>query len=355
MCQSFKMTLFIRSRLNKMLLALVCMFGLLIHPSKGFFKDSPLQLNSIPSRLNLTCTSDFGDTDPFTNCEYCVYEFFSNGSDTSIYHDCIYLTNTYRLVTQRCTGFTNASDVGYGLCSPLSFEYFDIDLICICASDFCNENFTACKQSVDRNPTLSALPTPISTLTSRDSAITCQDTPIGSPQSTYYCSRDSTPYINLTQCEDYVRSHTVACMYLESDNGNYLTVVALPDEDYEYVLADQIQSMQRMADKPNTVQYFNETPTAFYIRWNETLFSPDNYSIISNRCYCLNNNCNSNLTACLQSYRNQGSANTGTRVFGWSSKFGIHSEIFCQWVISRCLQCAPDYARNDGNGDSWSK
>lgn len=272
-----------------------------IEISLAFFKDSPLQLNKIPSRLNLTCASDFGDTDPFTNCEYCVYEFFNNVTDSIISHDCIYLTNTYRLVTQRCSGFTRDVDIGYGPCSPLPFEYFDIDLICICATDRCNENFTTCKRSVDSNPKLSAMPTPIPTWTASSSSITCQDTPLGVLNSTYYCAQDSIPFINLTQCEEYVRTHTVTCMYLESDGGNYLTLVALPDEDYEYVIAGQLQTMQHMAQRSDTIQSFNETEDAFYLRWNETLVEIDNSTIISNRCYCLTNNCNANLTTCLQS------------------------------------------------------
>ena len=158
-----------------MLRRLPFVFFLLVQIEIGaaFFKNSPLQLNNITLRLNLTCVSDFGESDPFTNCEYCVYEFFNNGTDSTMYRDCIYLTNTYRLVTQRCSGFTRDSDVGYGACSPLPFEYFDIDLLCICATDHCNENFTTCKRSVDSNPKPTVMPTPIPTLTTASSSITC--------------------------------------------------------------------------------------------------------------------------------------------------------------------------------------
>jgi len=274
-----------------------------------------LQLNTIKNRRNLTCASDFSDIDLYTNCEYCVYEFFNNGTDSTISHDCIYITNTYRLVTQRCTGFTNTSDIGYGLCSTLPFEYFDIDLLCICATDLCNENFTTCKQSVDSNRNLPVLPTPIPLLTAESSAISCHDTTLGILNSTYYCIRDSTPYINMTQCEEYVQNHTVLRMYLESDNGNYLTLVALPDEDYEYVLADQIHLMQRMAIKLNVKQYYNETKDAFYVQWNEILEHMDNYTMIYNKCYCLTNDCNINLTACLQSNMKRNIANIGKNIF----------------------------------------
>jgi hypothetical protein len=277
-----------------------------INLSQSFFKNSPFQLNTITDRLNLTCASDFGSTDLFTNCEYCVYELITNGTDSTISHDCIYITNSYRLLTQRCSGFSDTSDTGYGLCSQLPFEYYDINLLCICATDFCNENFTTCKQSVDSNPKLPILPSPIPLLTAKSSVITCQDTPLGVLNSTYYCVRDTTPYIDMNQCEEYVRNHTVLCMYLESDNGSYLTVVAVPDEDYEYVLAEQIQLMERMAVRSNVQQYYNETTEAFYLQWKEQLANMVddimiNETMIYNKCYCLTNHCNVNLTTCLQS------------------------------------------------------
>jgi hypothetical protein len=154
------------------------------------------------------------------------------------------------------------------------------------------------------------LPSIVPVLTSESSAISCEDTPLGIFNSTYYCVRDSTPFIDLNQCGEYVRNNTVVCMYLESDNGSYLTVVALPDEDYEYVLTDQIQKMQDMTVKSNVQQYYNETSGAFYLQWIETLDTIDNYTLTSNRCYCRTNNCNTNLTACLQSNIKLNTANT---------------------------------------------
>ncbi|CAF3422388.1 unnamed protein product [Rotaria sp. Silwood1] len=297
-----------------------------INQCQGFFKNSLLQLNTISNRHNLTCISDFSNGDLFTDCEYCVYEFFNNGTDSTIYYDCIYLTNSYRLVTQRCTGFTNNSDIGYGLCSKLPFEYFDIDLLCICATNLCNENFTTCKQSVDENPKLSSLSSPIPLLTKESSSITCQDIPLGLLNSTYYCIRDATPYINMAQCEEYVQNHIVLCMYLESDNETYLTLVALPDEDYEYVLAGQIQLMQRMAVKSNVKQYYNETRNTFYIQWQEKI-EDYNYTRIYNKCYCTTNDCNINLTACLQAktFINKYKQYIVDFYFGW---FHHNNELF---------------------------
>lgn len=268
---------------------------ILFNICESFFSTKPFDLSSIKSTRNLTCSNDFNSGDTFINCDYCVYEYFSNGTDSVISYDCLYLTNTYRLVTKRCTGFTDSKDIGYGLCSQLDFEYFDIDLLCICATDFCNQNFTTCKQSVDANPNVPRLSSPITPLTNK---IQCNDTPLGPLNSTYYCFRDSTPYINLSQCEEYVRNNTVLCMYLETNNGDYLTVVAIPDEDYEYVLAEQIQLMQRMSEKTNVKQFYNETRTNFYFQWNEQIIDT-NSTLISNRCFCLTDYCNANLPKCL--------------------------------------------------------
>jgi hypothetical protein len=314
---------------------------IIINLCHSFFNNPPFQLNKLSNRYNLTCASDFDDTDVSTDCEYCVYEFFNNGTDSVIYHDCIYITNTYRLVTQRCTGFTNASDIGYGVCTQLPFEYFDINLLCICATNLCNENFTTCKQSVDSNPNLPVLSSPIPILNAESSAITCEDTPLGILQSTYYCIRDSTPFIDMGQCNEYVQNHTVVCMYLESDSGNYLTVVALPDEDYEYVLAEQIILMERMAVKPNTQQYYNETTDAFYLQWIEQLQDPNNYTLISNKCYCTIDNCNANLTACLEAGTKVNMANKGKNIFlslvimeiFWSSFLATYNVLYSLFAV----------------------
>jgi hypothetical protein len=165
---------------------------------------------------------------------------------------------------------------------------------------------------VDTNPNIPPLPLLVPVLTS---AISCEDTPLGLYNSTYYCVRDSTPYIDINQCEEYVKNHTVLCMYLESDNGSYLTLVALPDEDYEYVLADQIQKMEDMSVKSNVQQYYNETISTFYIQWIEILENTDNYTLTSNRCYCRTNNCNINLTTCLQSTIKFNTANKSIFIF----------------------------------------
>jgi len=269
----------------------------LLDTYQSFFSNTPFDLSTIKSHRNLTCSNDFNSIETFTDCDYCVYEYFSNGTNSVISYDCLYLTNTYRLVTKRCSGFTDSSDIGYGVCSQLEFEYFDIDLLCICATDFCNQNFTACKQSVDTNPNLPSLPSPIAL---RNEKIQCNDTKLGLFDSTYYCVRDSTPYIDMNQCEEYVRNHTVLCMYLESGDSNYLTHIAIPDEDYEYVLAEQIYRMQQMDEKPNVKQFYNETQTNFYIQWNEQ--DEDlNSTMIYNRCFCLTDFCNINLSYCLQS------------------------------------------------------
>lgn len=272
-----------------------------INQSRSFFNNPPLRLDSITNRRNLTCASDFSAADPFTNCDYCVIEFFNNGTDSVTYRDCIYIANSYRLLTQRCSGFTNSSDIGYGLCSKLPFEYHDIDLLCICPTDLCNSNFTTCKQSVDANRNLPMIPSPVPVLSSQTSAIQCQDTPIGSLNSTYYCQRDSTPYADMNGCLDYVRNHTVMCMYTESDNGNFLTLVALPDEDYEYVLLDQINQMQKRQVQSNYKQFYNETEGSFYIYGEEILSNWDNFTMIYNKCFCKSANCNINLIACLRS------------------------------------------------------
>jgi hypothetical protein len=49
--------------------------------------------NGTMNRLNLTCSSGSGFE---INSEYCVYQYYSNGSSSMIRYDCIRITNSYQ-------------------------------------------------------------------------------------------------------------------------------------------------------------------------------------------------------------------------------------------------------------------
>ncbi|CAF4007216.1 unnamed protein product, partial [Adineta steineri] len=86
---------------------------------EGFMNiDQFMITNQTKNRLSLTCQyNDYDNVYNVTNCEYCVYQSFSNGSVSSINYDCIQITNTYKSISERCQGFSDKTDVGYGICS----------------------------------------------------------------------------------------------------------------------------------------------------------------------------------------------------------------------------------------------
>jgi hypothetical protein len=110
-----------------------------------------IPFSNLIRRSNLTCASNsiFYNR---TGCELCIIKFFNISSSTDgrsfIRHDCVQKSNSLRRVSQRCTGFSNMIYIGYGVCSPLAYETFDVYTLCICATDFCNTNLTSCRQSV---------------------------------------------------------------------------------------------------------------------------------------------------------------------------------------------------------------
>jgi hypothetical protein len=87
-----------------------------------------------------------------TECELCIIEVFNNNSTTDgssvIQHGCVRKSNLFRRASQRCTGFSNATDTHYGVCSPSPYKTFNVYILCICATDFCNAKLITCQQSI---------------------------------------------------------------------------------------------------------------------------------------------------------------------------------------------------------------
>jgi hypothetical protein len=264
---------------------------------EGFYN---VNISSIHPRLNLTCYY-YGLV--YTDCEYCVYQFFNNGSASEVYYDCSQVTNTYKTISQRCQGFSDTTDIGYGVCLPLSFELFDISILCICATNMCNQNFTSCQSSVnyqiESNSAPSVLPSVAPAFTT---PISCVDTTnlLGdSSTMSSFCAEYSSPYINVTECNEYVVNNTVLCIYISSGGNPY--PFASTSDDYNLFLSGAIIGINERSQDPNIVQFYNESSSYFYVNWNETF--DDNTTLIVQRCLCAEDNCNSNLMICLNANR----------------------------------------------------
>jgi hypothetical protein len=275
---------------------------------EGFFS---VDISKVKPHLNLTCyyNSDYN----FTNCDYCVYESYSNGSSSIIIFDCIQITNTYKIISNQCNGFTNQRDIGYGICTPPPFDYSDISILCICATNMCNMDFTGCQSSVDyqikTNTVPSLLPSIISDLSK---SISCFDTFYSNEQNSMniseYCVNYPSPFINLTECNQYVLNNTVLCLYIFADD-NYGTY-SLTIDSYQMYLVQIFDLMNQLDPNPNVTQYYNQSSSYFYIQWNFW-----NGTDIWERCFCAQDNCDSSLTNCLNSNRSILMNNSATNLF----------------------------------------
>ncbi|CAF3631193.1 unnamed protein product [Rotaria sp. Silwood1] len=179
---------------------------LLIGSNEGLFNgDISTVSNRTLNRLNLTC---FYDDSLVANSEYCVYQFFSNGSSLRTLYDYMRVTNIYKTIAQRCTGFSNTIDVGFGFCSPLEFELFDISILCICATDMCNKNFTSCQSSVTNQLQINSAPSVLSSMVPElNTPISCYDSS-DSLNTSFYCANVASPYIDIQKCNEYTMNNT---------------------------------------------------------------------------------------------------------------------------------------------------
>jgi hypothetical protein len=278
---------------------------------EGFFSiDISKLINQTTNGLNLTCFYyDF----TLINCDYCVYQYYSNGSSSSINFDCIQITNSYKILSKQCEGFSDQRDIGYGICSPLSFDLSDISILCICATNMCNTNFTACQSSVNYQIKTNIVPSVLpSIIPDLSKTISCIDTfyPIGPNSSNIssYCMDYPSPFINFTECNEYVLNNTVLCLY-SPFNDNYDTF-SLTKDSYLMYLSDTISSMNQFIQDSNDTQYYNETSSYFYVEWDSM-----NDNRTWGRCFCAQDNCDSSLTNCLNSNRSISIINCATSSF----------------------------------------
>ncbi|CAF1287506.1 unnamed protein product [Didymodactylos carnosus] len=224
----------------------------------------------------------------YGNYQYCVLilSFYSSNGNLVEQIDFRRTTvlNTYRRMSERCQGFSNITDVGYGLCSPLSYQTVVSLVLCICATSNCNNNLSTCQSSATAfQPT--RLPTFLPYLLR---SISCQDYDYISGNTYTYC-QELDKSINYTACNDYVKANTVLCSIwtLSSQNFTALYRVAYLPENYEEFL---LSTLYGYLVYSNTSTY-NESSSSLIVKTGI-----QNFTYIS--CYCTSNNCNANFSTC---------------------------------------------------------
>ena len=267
---------------------------------EGFFTIDVSKVNNLTiSRSNLNCSynNDFNSS----NCEYCVYQFFSNGSFSNINKDCITVTNSYKDISGQCDGFSDQRDIGYGVCPSTSFDMSDVSILCICGTNMCNTDLTTCRSSVDYQIETKTVPAVLpSIIPPLSKSISCVDTFYSAENNTFnisdYCASYPSPFINITLCNQYVLQNTVLCLYL-----NYYgspRTLAVTKDTYRGYLSQTIGSIYGFKQYSEVISFFNESSSFFYVKWNITA-SSDNSTYSLEQCYCVEDGCNQNLSTCL--------------------------------------------------------
>ncbi len=280
--------------------------------SEAFFNGDLSTIVNRTNRFNLTCYY-YGNW--VTNCEYCVYQYFYNGSSSTSYYDYMDTTNIYKTISQRCQGFSDKTDIGYGICSPLSFELFDISIFCICATNMCNMNLTTCRTSVSNQLESNSAPSVLSSIIPElVTPITCVDTTYqitDSLNASFYCAVLASPYIDIEKCNEYVANNTVLCMVTITD-GDELSI-AIPTDFSKYYLDGALGRINTFNRDPTKTLWYNETSASFYLNYNVTTINGNvSQTTHTQRCFCAEDNCNMDLTSCLNANRSIPIGNTTT-------------------------------------------
>ncbi len=212
-----------------------------------------------------------------------------------------------RMSLTRCNGFPALTlDVGYGTCTPLPYEIFQLEILCICATTNCNANMLACSSSVGNsvnypqyNPIIS--PAHMVPLVSNfTSPVSCIDDGVtlsnGSLSGTYTGCLNSVG--NRTLCNVYYASHSVMCsisknIFLTMGQQRYSYIL----EKYDGAVSEAWQLIHTLARNARVQFQFAESSTALFVFLPTANGAPSSYYA----CFCTTNNCNTNLSVCTSS------------------------------------------------------
>ncbi|UJR16685.1 hypothetical protein I4U23_003585 [Adineta vaga] len=110
---------------------------------------------------------------------------------------------SFNLALYSYRGFSNKTDIGYDSCSPLAFDLFTTSILCLCATNICNQNLGTCQSSVNSQlQTNTAPPVLSSMIPGLEASISCFDTAYPS-YSTSYCIDLASPFIDIPKCNAY--------------------------------------------------------------------------------------------------------------------------------------------------------
>ena len=273
------------------IISLVVIFLVIPRSAHSLFTE-PIP-HILESTGNITCyTTSASTNNTFNLCAIRGYTYVIDGDvpETANIWDGMWFTNTFRqlIETRNCTGFVSDSDIGSGTCVPMPYEDVITMTLCICATDNCNQNLQACKQSNAENPNTPPLPIIIS---DPATIIKCADT--SSNSFTCYPSIENASFIDSSACEAYVRIHSIFCTIID-DGTDVPQQQALIEENYQSYLTNQLHRLQLLS-KQISMKTPDQTNTSVYV----TYLNNDH---TNQECGCTQNSfCNSNISTCAPS------------------------------------------------------
>ena len=221
-----------------------------------------------------------------------------------------------RYISARCSAGQfrpSITPIGHASCSGRSYEPYT-EKLCICSTDNCNSNYSACVASVQATqatppPNLPEYAPELSSSTS------CQ---LGSRGSTYLdivnpntSATLEMPFFKTNRSEAlaYASNHAVACyLFFNAKTGDWLQH-ALMYENYDDYLYPMLSTMYA-----GIGNIYAETSTSVASQFGEPYHINITYSNDTGNyfkmCVCTTNNCNRNLSTCVNGLNGNGFSTT---------------------------------------------
>ncbi|CAF3400779.1 unnamed protein product [Rotaria sp. Silwood2] len=242
---------------------------------------------TVPRNLMCKLNTNEPPLGSFQLCGIRIYRRINESSTFTIvsFNGLRYMNTFRRLIQKNCTNNVTMSEAGTGVWTcgvQLPYESYTDVQICVCASDNCNENFSACQDSAMNSTNMTSSIDFIPNLTS---IIQCNDT----LNISNTCKEHS--FINVSLCQDYIRNASVLCAITQ--NETIITQQSYIYENYEIYLSERIYvALFLMYNNRTWNISLSESTTYVYSK-----YTPPEANTVE-ECACTNSLCNHNINTC---------------------------------------------------------
>ncbi|CAF3523543.1 unnamed protein product [Adineta steineri] len=266
---------------------ILCLVAFINIPKNTYsFFTLPL-LEIIEPSGNLVCYLNSMESSN-NDFQLCAIRVYIPANDSIVSNDVIiqngmWFTNIFRrfIITRNCSGFTESSDIGMSICNPMPYENARKMILCICATDNCNQNLETCQFSNIEysNPISLQRSLPILTV-----PIECNQT----SEISEACFENA--LINMRNCDIYMKNHSVLCG-IGVDHHVIMQKLFI-EENYEIYFDQHLYALKPIIHA-NPTNRQKETDTyIYYMFYNVT-------DVTIEQCACIQSPyCNNNISMC---------------------------------------------------------